>query len=178
MNYIYTLLQKSSSLTVVQDFIAFILHQYSQDVQVIHLDGETLLSSNLNTWASKKGIVIEQSAPYTPAQNGAAERLGKEIVVKARAMRIGSNLPENLWPETVKTVGYLLNHTLSKTLTWKSPLQILQLVLSQEKEQSLDHLRIFGCRTYALRHKIPRTQKTKPQAHIGYLVGYDFTNIF
>jgi len=96
INYVYTLLQKSSSLIVVQDFIAFILHQYSQDVQVICLDGETLLSSNLNTWASKKGIIIEWLVPYIPAQNGVAERLEKEIVIKARAIRISSNLPENL----------------------------------------------------------------------------------
>src|SRR4051794_38758823 len=52
----------------------------------IRLDGETSLGTNLDIWASKKGIVIERSAPYTPAQNGAAERSGKELIIKARAM--------------------------------------------------------------------------------------------
>ena len=40
------------------------------------------------------------------------------------------------------------------------------------------HLRIYGCRAYALRHKIPRTKKLEPRAHIGYLVGYESTNIY
>ena len=93
-------------------------------------------------------------------------------------MRIGSNMPEELWPETFKTASYLLNRTPSRTLGWKSLFQRLQKVLLQEEEQSLDHLWIFGCRAYALKHKIPRTQKTEARAFIGYLVGYDSMNIF
>jgi hypothetical protein len=31
---------------------------------------------------------------------------------------------------------------------------------------------------YTLKYKIPRTQKTEARAFIGYLVGYDSTNIF
>lgn len=178
MNYVYTLTQKSSSLVTVRNFVALILRRYSQNVQVIRLDGETSLSTNFNLWTSRKGIVVEKSAPYTPAQNGAAERSGKELIVKTRAMRIGSNIPEDLWPETSKTAGYLLNRTPNKTLQWKSPIQTLQAMLSQEKELNLSYVKIFGCRAYALRHKIPRTQKTEPRAYIGHLVGYDSTNIF
>lgn len=37
---------------------------------------------------------------------------------------------------------------------------------------------MYGCRAYPLKKKIPRTQKLEPRAHIGYLVGYDSTNIY
>jgi hypothetical protein len=57
-------------------------------------------------------------------------------------------------------------------------LQALQAALGHEKDLDLRHLRTFGCRAYALRYKISRTQKTELRAHIGYLVEYDSTNIF
>ena len=34
-------------------------------------------------------------------------------MVKARAIRIKAKLPEDLWPETVRTAGYLANRLLS-----------------------------------------------------------------
>ena len=40
------------------------------------------------------------------------------------------------------------------------------------------HLNAYGCKAYPLNHKIPRRSKLDPRAHIGYLVGYDSTNIF
>jgi IS30 family transposase len=49
-------------------------------------------------------------------------------------MEIGSNILEDLWPETFKTAGYLLNRMPSKTLDWKSPFQTLQKALLQEEE--------------------------------------------
>jgi hypothetical protein len=98
--------------------------------------------------------------------------------VKTRAMRIGSNIPEDLWPETSKTAGYLLNRTSNKTLQWKSSIQTLQAMLGQEKELNLSHIKIFECRAYALRYKISRTQKTELRVYISHLVSYDSMNIF
>lgn len=42
----------------------------------------------------------------------------------------------------------------------------------------LFYLKIYGCKAYAFKHHIPRKQKLESCAHIGYLVGYDSTNIF
>ena len=76
-----------------------------------------------------KGITFEPSAPRTQSQNGAAERSGGVIMEKARAMRIGANIPEDLWPKAFKTTGYLINRMPSSMLIWKSPYQMLQEVL-------------------------------------------------
>jgi hypothetical protein len=43
---------------------------------------------------------------------------------------------------------------------------------------NIGHLRAYGCRAYLLKYNIPRLNKLAPRAHIGYLVGYDSTNIF
>jgi hypothetical protein len=46
----------------------------------------------------------------------------------------------------------------------------------------LAHLKVYRCRAYAMtrnaQKKINRLAKLEPRAHIGYLVGYDSTNIF
>ena len=101
------------------------------------------------------------------------------ILTKARAIQIGAQLPEDLWPEAVKTAGYLTNRLPSRLLEWKSPLETMQTAVGIPKPlPNIGHLRIYGCRAYALDRHIPRTKKLEPRTHIGYLVGYDSTNIF
>ena len=64
----------------------------------------------------QEGLTIEQSAPYTPQQNGAAEQSGGVIITKARTMQIEAHLPEEIWPEPVKAARYLVNRTPSNQL--------------------------------------------------------------
>src|SRR5204863_1388254 len=142
-------------------------------------DGERSLGKKFQDWIKSKGITLETSAPYTPEQNGSAERSGGVIISRARAMRVHANLPEHLWPEIVPAAAYVLNRTPNKQLDWKTPLEVLQQLTNMPNPHpSIAHLRVYGARAYPLDHKIPKSEKLKPRAHIGYLVGYDSTNIF
>ena len=49
INYVYTMWQKTGSLTVIKDFVAFAQHQYNWHVQAIRLDGETSLGTEFTT---------------------------------------------------------------------------------------------------------------------------------
>ena len=132
-------------------------------------------------WAAGKGITIERSPPYTKEQNSIIERSGGIIIMKAHAIHIASGLPEDLWPEHYTDGGYLLNRTPTERLEWKTPLEQLHLDLGIPNPQpTVVHLRTHGARAYLLiaPETIPRTQKLDPRAHIDYLVGYEFTNIF
>ena len=42
----------------------------------------------------------------------------------------------------------------------------------------MGHMHPFGCKAYVVDHHIPALDKMLPRAHIGYLMGYDSTNIF
>jgi len=66
-------------------------------------------SNRLNVYLIRKGIKREISAAYTQDQNGPAERSGRVINTIGRAIRIGAQLPKNLWPECVKAAVYFLN---------------------------------------------------------------------
>lgn len=50
--------------------------------------------------------------PYTPEQNGCAERDNRTIVEAARAMmHAHEQLPQGLWAELANTAVYILNRT-------------------------------------------------------------------
>lgn len=112
-------------------------------------------------------------APYTPQQNGSSERSGHTIVLKARALRVSANLPEGLWPEIVKAATYLHNRTPIKRHQWKTPFEMVH-----GKQPNIAHLRVYGCKAYLLLKTIPRSHKLEERVLIGYLIGYDSTNIY
>lgn len=72
-------------------------------------------------WCNNVGITFEPCAPDTHAQNGGAERFGRLIMEKARAMRLSANLPHKLWREIVATATYLYNRTPRALSDWKNP---------------------------------------------------------
>jgi hypothetical protein len=88
-------------------------------------------------------------------------------------MSVTSNLPLQLAPEIYVAAAYLLNRTPTRTIGWKTPFEMVY-----SKQPSIAHLRVYGCRAYALRPQIPRGDKLSPRALIGYLVGYDSSNIY
>jgi reverse transcriptase-like protein len=90
-------------------------------------------------------------------------------------MRIDAQLPTNLWPEVVKAAGYISNRTPTRKISWKTPFEAVR-----GQPPRLSHMHIYGCKAYALKQTKERPKKAKldPRAHIGYLVGYDSTNIF
>ena len=181
MNHVYTLTNKREAtlLKIIKELVAFVQTRYGCTVRVLRSDGERSLGDNFTSWIKSAGITFDPSAPYTPEQNGSAERSGGVIIQRARAMRVYARLPEDLWPEIVPAAAYILNRTPNRQLDWKTPIEVLhQLVKLPRSPLSIAHLRVYGARAYPLIHKIPKTEKLKSRAHIGYLVGYDSTNIF
>ena len=175
MNFVYTLATKSELTNAVKQFMAYVKRQYNVQVRRMHCNGERSLGNNFVQWVADEGIDFQTSAPYTPTQNGAAERSGGVIMVKAHAIRIKAKLPEDLWPEMVRTAGYLANRSPSKSLNWMTPYEKLH-----SARPDLTHLKVFGCHAYPfiLKEHHLRMEKLEPWAHIGYLVGYNSTNIY
>ena len=173
MDFFYTHTRKNDALGVIKEFLKMTKTRYDQTVRFFRTDDERTLGLEFAEFMKMRGITTERSAPYTPAQNGQTERSGGVLVIRARALRIAANLPASMWPEIFKTVGYLNNRTPKKMLGWKTPID----KLTGEKPK-LSHLQPYGCRAFPLNQVIPRKEKLEPRAFIGYLVGYDSTNIF
>jgi hypothetical protein len=174
--------EEKETLRVLKDFIPFIQRKYKLDVGIIRSDNELKRKKTLQ-WLHTQGITFEPSAPNTQAQNGVAERSGGVIIEKARAMRISANLPHDLWNEIVNCAVYLRDRTPRESNKWKSPYErFYSFLAGKRRRPQLAHLKAYGCRAYAMTSdaqlKRKKLMKLDPRAHIGYLVGYDSTNIY
>ena len=111
-------------------------------------------------------------------------------------MRIEARLPHDLWIESVNSAVYLFNRTPRYTNHWQTPYErfytytdrkeseptTLRTASDPPRKPQLAHLKAYGCRAYAMtkdaKLKRKRLGMLDPRAHIGYLVGYDSTNIY
>ncbi|KAH9659557.1 ribosome biogenesis protein bms1 [Citrus sinensis] len=78
-------------------------------------------------------------------------------------MLVQSQLPKNLWAETLLTTCYIVHLSPSAALEFKTPFEIWH-----EKPTNYDNLKVFGCPTYA--HVSQR--KLAPRALKGQFIGY------
>jgi transposase InsO family protein len=67
------LIQACESIKVL---FAWVERQFKREIKVSFSDGEKTLGTAYFDWFKKKGIERDQSARYTPSQNGRAERVG------------------------------------------------------------------------------------------------------
>jgi transposase InsO family protein len=74
---------KDETEKAIQEFITEI-EAKEHRIEAIRKDGETeFRSKKFEKWLKEKGIQIEDSAPYTPEQNGLSERSINLIYKKA-----------------------------------------------------------------------------------------------
>ena len=172
-DFVYTHPRKNDAVAVIREFVNMAKTRYGATVQFIRTDDEPTLGGKYREVLAERGISAERTAPYTPDQNGRTERAGGVLTLRARALRIAGALPSTLWPETYAAAGYLSNRTPKESLEWMTPIEALT-----KKKPRLTHLHPYGCRAYPLNKVIPRLDKMEPRAMIGYLVGYDSTNIY
>ena len=62
----------------------------------------------------KFNIIHQTTVPYTPQQNGIAERKNKTLKEMVNSMLVSSRAPQNLWGEALLTTNYILNRVLAQ----------------------------------------------------------------
>jgi transposase InsO family protein len=67
------------------------------------------------------GTGHQTTAPYTPEQNGVAERANRTIVESARCMLLESGLSKSFWAEAVRTAVHLKNRLPTIAVQDKTP---------------------------------------------------------
>ena len=70
-------------------------------------NGGEYVSGTFAQWCQDRGIGQQFSSPYSPQQNGRAERLNRTLLEKVRAMLLDSGMSEGFWVEAFKTANYL-----------------------------------------------------------------------
>ena len=102
----------------------------------------------------KEGIQMEFTDPYTPEQNGVAERLNRTLMQMVRAMQLWAGLPREFWGEALMVANYLRNRLPTNTHGGKmTPYEAWY-----GRRPDLGHLRTYGCLVHA---RIPSERRDK-----------------
>ncbi|KAH0647717.1 hypothetical protein KY290_033702 [Solanum tuberosum] len=125
ISWVYFLKLKSETFASFKKFKALVENQVGNKVKVLRTDrGGEFLSQEFKLFCEENGIHRELIAPYTPEQNGIAERKNRTVVEMARSMVKNKDLPIQFWAEVVHTAVYLLNISPTKAVMGRSPFEI------------------------------------------------------
>lgn len=163
---VYMLKRKSETLTKFKQFKTMAETQTGQKLKMLRTDnGKEYFNDAFSSYLKSEGVIHQSSAPYTPEQNGKAERMNRTLVEKARCMLIDAKLDKNFWAEAINTAAYIVNRSPCRVLD-KTPEEVWS-----GKCPDLSHLRVFGCK--AMMH-IPKQKRRKfdPKSCQCIMLGY------
>jgi glycosyltransferase involved in cell wall biosynthesis len=167
----YFFRSKSEVFSIFKSFFVYIETQFSIGIKVLRSDsGGEYMSHEFHNFLQQKGIVSHRSCPYTPQQNGVAERTNRHLLDITRTLLLKSSLPSKFWIEALSTAIYLINRLPSQVLNFDSLCYRLH-----HKSPSYHDLHTFGyvCFVHLPSHKRYKlsTQSTKC-VFLGYSISH------
>ena len=161
--FTYFLKAKSDAVQATEKFLADVAPYGT--VKCIRSDnGTEFTNREFQTLLRKNKIRHETSCPYSPHQNGIAEREGRTLFEMARCKLIDSNLPKSLWHYAVQEAAYTRNRCFNKHLG-TTPYTALT-----GKKCDLAKMHKFGSECYAYQQD---KGKLDPRCQKGLFVGHD-----
>jgi hypothetical protein len=144
--WIYMLKTKGECLEKFKEFKALAEKQSEHKIKVFRSDnGGEFISKGFRRFLKDHGIQRQTSTPYTPEQNGVAERANRTIVEMARSMIHAQHLKLEFWAEAMANAVYIRN---------RCPTRALVSITPQEAwsgcKPCIAHMRVFGCIAYAM----------------------------
>lgn len=111
--FVYFVKAKSDVVQATENFLADVA-PYG-NVKCIRSDNGTEFTNNeFRALLRKNKIRHETSCPYSPHQNGVAEREGRTLFEMARFKLIDGNAPKSLWHLAVQEAAYTRNRCFNK----------------------------------------------------------------
>jgi len=176
--FTYFLKEKSDATKATEKFLADIapygkvktlsFHEDiypSGDLKRVRSDnGGEFTSTEFSNLLVKNQIKHEKSSPYSPHQNGTAERSWRTLFEMARSLLLEADLPKNLWTYAVMTATHIRNRCYSQRLK-DTPYGIVT-----GKKPDVAKMQIFGSTCYPT---VQNPKKLDARCKKGIFVGYD-----
>jgi hypothetical protein len=141
----YFLKNKDDTFAAFKNWKVMIERQTDRKVKLLRTDnGGEFCSDAFNDYCRQEGIVRHHTIPYTPQQNGVAERMNRTIISKARCMLSNARMSRHFWAEAANTACYLINRSPSIPLDKKTPIEVWS-----GTPADYSQLKVFGCTAYA-----------------------------
>ena len=109
---------------------------------------------------------MQHSVPYTPQQNGVAERKNRALKEMETCKMEENGLSPKLWDEAINCVAYVQNRSPHKALDGKTPYEAWS-----GHKPNVSHFRVFGSKAWARLH-LEKRKALKTQIKESIMVGY------
>jgi hypothetical protein len=109
----------------------------------------------------------EFSAPYTPQQNGVAERKNRTLIKMVRIMLDEYTTLDRFWAEAINMACHATNRLYLHKLLCKTSYELLTV-----NKPNVSYFQVFRSKCYILQ-KRSKSSKFAPKTYEGVLLGYD-----
>ncbi|KAL0891955.1 hypothetical protein ABMA27_015190 [Loxostege sticticalis] len=152
--FVYVLHNKSEVLEKIIEFKKLVENQLSRTIKILRTDnGLEYVNRKFSNFHKNAGIIHQTTTPYTPEQNGTAERMNRTLIERAKCMMLNAKLPKVYWAEAIHTAAYIINRSPTKSLCYKTPEEMWT-----GQKPNVSHMRTFGCE--AMVH-LPKEKRKK-----------------
>lgn len=138
--FVYVIGKKSDVFECFANFKALVENQTERKIKIIRTDGGLeYCNYKFNELCASNGILHQTTAPYSPQQNGLAERMNRTIIEKVRCMLADAELSKGFWAEAINTAVKIIN-LISNSVSKVSPDEIWF-----GRKPDFLSLKVFGC---------------------------------
>ncbi|GKA56759.1 retrovirus-related pol polyprotein from transposon TNT 1-94 [Tanacetum coccineum] len=160
--WVHFLRKKNQAPKMIMSFIRMVENKNDVKVKQIKTDnGVEFRNYELESFCDEKGISQHFSSPYTPKQNGEAERKNRTLIEAAKTMMNGSVLSKHFWTQNKSIIVKRHN---------KTPYEIFK-----ERIPDISYFHVFGRHVFIHNYK-DHLSKFDVKANDGYFLGYSFVS--
>jgi transposase InsO family protein len=166
--WVFFLQDKSKTQELLKKFFKRVQNKFDAKVKRIRSDKDIeFKNTQVEDYLDEEGIKNEFLAPYTPQQNGVAERKNRTLIEMARTMIDEYKTSDRFWAEAVNTTCHATNclylHKLLKKTTYE---------LITSNKPNVSYFIVFGSKCYILQKRY-KSSKFAPKVYEWFLRGYD-----
>jgi transposase InsO family protein len=170
---IYLLKHKDDSEDWLISYDKKILVKTGKHLGTLRSDGGgEFFNNSFREYCDSHGISQQSSTPYTPQQNGRAERINRTVLEGTSAMLFDASLPFEYWGLAAQCFIYVKNRSPHQAIYRSTPYQEWH-----QRLPDLTNVRVFGCKCFVYvpsetRKKLGPGNKLLPKARKMMFVGY------
>ena len=159
---------KAQVKDALKSVIITLQRQANNKVKRLRFDrGGEYMSADLQNWCASRGILLEPTAPYSPQQNGRAERFNRVLLERSRCMLADAQLSTEHWKSAAMYAAQLRNRS-PYAPTGRTPWEGMF-----GEKPDVSRFRVFGCKVHYQQPKSKRSSKWAPVGIPGIFLGFD-----
>jgi transposase InsO family protein len=144
--WMFFLQDKSETQEVLKKFLKRVQNEFDAKVKRIRSDNSTeFKNTEVEDYLDEEGIKYEFLTPYTPQQNGVAEKKNRTLIEMVRPMLDEYKTFDQFWAETVNTACHVRDRLYLHKLLKKTPYELLT-----GNKPNVSYFRVFRSKCYVL----------------------------